>query len=59
MAKRNKKIARAMRSGTSPYARYGKRPYRYSPAIRQWQREMGKRESEFERQEREREDRVR
>lgn len=40
--KRNKEKARGMRSGTSPYHKYGKRPYRYSDAIRQWEREMGR-----------------
>jgi hypothetical protein len=35
-------MARGMRNGTSPYAKYQKRPYRYSDAIRQWEREMGR-----------------
>lgn len=40
--KRNKEKARNMRSGTSPYAKYGKTPYRYSPAIMAWEREHGR-----------------
>lgn len=36
--KRNKLLAKGMRSGTSPYARYGKRPWRYSEAYYQWRR---------------------
>jgi hypothetical protein len=43
MAKRNKKIARAMRAGVSPYARYGKVPYHYSPELRTWERTVGAR----------------
>lgn len=26
----------------SPYQRYGKREYQYSPALREWQRKMGR-----------------
>ena len=40
--KRNKEKARGMRSGQSPYHKYGKRPHRYSDAIRQWERDMGR-----------------
>lgn len=39
--KRNKQIARGMRNGTSPYAKYGKRPYRYPAEITQWERSVG------------------
>lgn len=37
--KRNKAQARKTRSGKSPYAKYGKRPYQYSPAYYAWKRE--------------------
>lgn len=36
MAKRNKKSAKASRSGKSPYQKYEKTPYRYSPGYYVW-----------------------
>jgi hypothetical protein len=51
MAKRNKKNARRMRSGIPPYTRAKragdpKIPYRYSAALEQWERDMGRKEAE-------------
>lgn len=41
--KRNKTNHRVGRNGVPPYVKYGKRPYRYSDKLRQWEREMGAR----------------
>lgn len=38
MAKRNKTKAKQMRSGTSPYVKYSKVPYRYSADYYDWKR---------------------
>jgi len=40
MSKRNKEIARRMGGGTSPWKRYNKRPYIYSPAYYSWFRAL-------------------
>jgi hypothetical protein len=45
MSKRNHTTNAAKKSGISPYARYGKTPFLYSSALRQWERENGRRES--------------
>ncbi len=37
--KRNHTTKRLPKSGTSPYRRYGKKPYQYSQAHQQWRRE--------------------
>lgn len=37
--KRNHTTSRIGRSGVSPYRKYKKRPYQYSPAHQQWQRD--------------------
>ena len=42
--KRNKEKARGLRSGSSPYAKYAKRPHRYSDALRNWESQFVKRE---------------
>jgi hypothetical protein len=42
--KRNQKTARASRSGTSPYAKYAKRPHRYSDKYQEWRSKFRKRE---------------
>lgn len=36
MAKRNKTTNRQKKSGRSPYAKYNKAPYKYSPAYYSW-----------------------
>lgn len=45
MPKRNHTTRREPSSGISPYARYSKKPFVYSTALRQWERENGRRVS--------------
>lgn len=40
--KRNKAKARAERAGSSPYAKYSKRPHRYSDAYYAWRRTVAR-----------------
>lgn len=58
MKRTTPKKLRDRRTGLSPYARYGKRPYTYSAAYHEWRHGITSHTSRVEEHERERHERA-